>query len=243
MKNNIDKPLLITTAINPPMGMPYLKMTNPTLRKITSKASVYYWIGLGFRNLIIADATNSCLFDSDEINELTLLDVNVEQLFYAQDELSAVSKGKGYAEGLLLNFALVNSNIIKQHESFFKSTGKIFVRNINEINKIIQINNIKTIFWRYLGDGSSQQPFADTRFYFCDKSFALNNLVPAYLKADDKISACEYHVFNMLNSNMKPGSKALRPKITGFEGGTGSMYFDDSLGYLDYEFPCWVSIK
>lgn len=243
MQNNIDTPLLITTAINPPFGMPYLKMTNPTLRKITSKAAIYYWIGLGFRNLIIADATDTCLFDGDEINELMHLDVNIEQLFYAQDEQLAVLKGKGYAEGLLLNYALVNSNIIKHHDSFFKITGKVFVRNINAINTIIKINNIKTIFWKYLGDGSSQQPFADTRFFFCDKSFAINNLIPAYLKADDNISACEYHVFNMLNLNMKQGSKALRPQITGFEGGTGSMYFDDSLGYLDFEFPCWVSIK
>jgi hypothetical protein len=243
MNNQILTPLLITTAINPPIGIPFLKMTNPILRKVTSKAAVYYWVGLGFKNIIIADATNTCLFNSDEINELTNLGVKLEQLYYPQNEHNTVLRGKGYAEGKLLDFALTNSYTLKNNESFYKSTGKVFVRNIILINDIVKINNIKTIFWRYLGDGSSQQPFADTRFFFCDKSFAINNLIPAFLQADDKVSACEYHVYNMLNLHMKPGSKALRPQITGFEGGTSNMYFDDSLGYLDYEFPCWISIK
>lgn len=239
--NNTKTPLLITTAINPPQGIPFLTMTNPVLRKITCKAAVYYWIGLGLKNIVVADATESNLFDINEINELIQLGIVVEQLPYKQDDEMVIKKGKGYGEGMLLNYALQESKLIQENQSFFKSTGKIFVRNFNILVNMILSNNINNIFWRLLGDGSSLKPFADTRFFYCEKTFALNNLIPAFLNSDDKTSACEYHVFKMLNRIMPPEGKALRPLITGFEGGTGEMYFDNTLGYLDLSFPCWFS--
>jgi len=241
--NNINIPLLITTAINPPQGMPFLEMTNPILRKITCKAAVYFWIALGINKIVIADATETYLFDAKEINELTRLGVAVEQLVFKQDEKLVKQRGKGYGEGLLLKFALTNTIFIKENQSFFKSTGKIFVRNLANLFIIINTSNINNLFWRYLGDGSSLKPFADTRFFYCEKSFALNELIPAFLESDDNSSACEFHVFKLLNKVMPLQTKMLRPLITGIEGGTGDLYFDYSLGNLDIAFPCWVSGK
>ena len=239
----MEVPILITTAINPPRDMPYLKLFDPTLRKISCKAAIYYWIALGQKKIVIADSTNVNLFNLIEIEEFTSFGVTVEQLKYNQDNTLIISKGKGYGEGLILKYALDNSHILNESTNFYKCTGKIFVRNFKLINNIIISNKINNIFWKYFIDFLDIKPFVDTRFFYCEKSFAKDYLVPAFLESDDNHSACEYQVFKLLKNMRIPENNFIKPKISGVEGGTGELYFDESLGYLDTNFPCWINFK
>lgn len=158
-------PLLITTAIQPPEGIPFLSMTNSIKRKVLSKAALYYWVGKGVTRVVIADATNCLLLTEKELEELALLGVTVEQIQYSQDVERTRAKGKGYAEGKLIEFALENSNLLGETAHFYKSTGKTFVRNFAPIESIIQNSKIDSLLWRHFESEGVSRPWADTRFY------------------------------------------------------------------------------
>lgn len=238
----IPATVVITTANNPPAGIPYLAMTNTAERRMAAKAALFFWASQGIRNIVVADATANYLLSQAELDEVSLLGASIEQISYSQNVQDVISKGKGYAEGGLLKFAVENSRLLENEERFFKSTGKTFVRNFPAIYDLVVQAGIDTVFWRHLGDGSSMKPWADCRFYFTSKLFAVESLVPAYLQSDDSTAACEYFIFQLLNRNFV-NANALRPLISGFEGGTGEQYFDGSLGTLDFSTPCWVRQK
>jgi len=234
-------PLLITSAINPPEGVPFLRMTNSVKRKILTKAAFYYWIAKGFKRIVIADATNSILLDEPELDELTTLGVVVEQIQYNQNPERTVAKGKGYGEGRLIEHALENSDLLGNSSHFYKSTGKTFVRNFLAIDTLIQKEGFDTLVWRHSESGDFSKPWADARFYFSSIDFALAHLIPSYLESDDNISACEFHMFQELNRTCHY-TRSLRPLVHGFAGGTDAEYFDEPLGYLDHNYPCWIPV-
>ena len=239
--DKIPATVLITTATNPPAtGMPYLKMTNPLERRIAAKGALYFWVAQGVEKIVIADATGTNLLAPTEVDEISQFGTTLEQVSYQQNQEKVMQKGKGYAEGLLIQFALQNSRLLQESEGFFKSSGKTYVRNFPEIYKMIMDNAIDQMFWRSLNDNTFQQPWADCRFYYTTKEFAMNQLVPAHLQTDDQVAACEYYVFQMLNKTLQ-NANGMRPLVTGFAGGTARPYSDVSLGYLDANAPCWIS--
>ena len=243
MRKNVEKvpaTLLITTANNPPAGLSFLSMTNPTSRRIAAKAALYFWASLGVENIVVADATSSDLLVDSEIDELRKFGVRIEQIHYQQDSELIARKGKGYAEGKLVEFAVNNSRLIAQSDSFFKITGKTYVRNFLDIYKLIKEFKVSTMMWKHTEDGDLAKPWADCRFYYTNRQFALESLTPAYLEADDTFAACEYFIFMYLEQNLTKG-KAPRPQVTGFSGNTDSLYPDINLGYLDVNFPCWLN--
>jgi hypothetical protein len=237
----LQTPVLITTANNPPQGAPFLRMTNTVMRAITAKAALYFWIAQGAKNIVLADATASNLLTDLELQEIETLQTRVEQISYKQDFETVRSKGKGYGEGKLIEYALDNSELLAGEKSFFKCTGKTYVRNLSTIADFVELNKLSSIFWRDMKDGTSMLPWTDCRFYYTSRNFAKQHLVPAYLASDDARSACEHHIFRAVSHSLQAG-KALRPLISGFSGGTGESYFDASLGYLDANFPCWVEL-
>lgn len=238
--NKIPATVLITTANNPPENTPHLEMINPVERRVAAKAALFFWAAQGIQKIIVADATESQLLTKSEVDEISLLGASIEQISYSQNTHQVVSKGKGFAEGELLRFALEHSRLLADEEVFFKSTGKTFVRNFPEIYKLIDKSNVDTVFWRYVGDGLSFKQWADCRFYLANRDFATSKLIPTYLQSDDQIGTCEYYLFQMLSEHFKQAT-GLRPLISGFQGSTGGQYFDGSLGSLDLNLPCWLN--
>ena len=70
--------VLITTANNPPAGMPFLKMMDPTLRAIAAKAALYFWVAQGIQQIVLADATGKDLLSKDEWEEIDKSDTRIE---------------------------------------------------------------------------------------------------------------------------------------------------------------------
>jgi hypothetical protein len=237
----IPTTVLITTANKPPVGMPFLQMTDSVMRTIAAKAALYFWVSQGVEQIVLADATGTNLLTEQEEAEIDNSETRIEQINYTQSSEEVVKKGKGYGEAKLIEYAINNSELLARAEHFFKCTGKLYVRNFPAIAGGIKDNKVSNLFWRYLGDGSFMQPWADCRFYYTSKNFARNHLLPAYFKSDDQADVvCEQYIHEALERNMQVG-RSPRPLITGYAGATGEPYFDSSLGNLDYNFPCWVT--
>jgi hypothetical protein len=233
--------VLITTANNPPAGVPFLQMTDPVMRTIAAKAALYFWVSQGIEQIVLADATGTNLLTEVEAAEIDKSETRLEQINYEQANEDVVKKGKGYGEGKLIEYAINNSELLAREEYFVKCTGKLYVRNFPAIAGAIKANNLSGVFWRYIGDGTSTLPWADCRFYYTSKKFARSHLIPAYLQTvNDAEAACEFYIHEALERNMKIG-RAVRPFVAGYAGVTGEAYFDASLGSLDYNFPCWVT--
>jgi hypothetical protein len=231
--------LLITTALKPPADIPFLGMTGVAERTISAKAALFFWAGLGVKKIVLADATNTLLLNDADLDLLGRMEVQIEQLAYQQDDALVVSRGKGYGEGMLISYALQNSKVLLQANSFFKSTSKTYCRNLGPILDVLVQNDIKKIFWQYLGDGDFNRRWVDLRFFYTSRRFCEDCLIEAFLQSDDKIAAAEHYVFNLLNSKLQ-SAKTIRPLISGFSGGLNQAYFDDTLGHLDRYFPCWI---
>jgi hypothetical protein len=233
--------VLITTANNPPGGLPHLKMTDPVMRAIAAKAALYFWVAQGIQQIVLADATGTNLLTDYEWEEIDKSETRIEQIHYKQASESVIKNGKGYGEGKLIEFAINNSELLSRVEHFFKCTGKTYVRNFPGIAEGIKKNNVLGLFWKHIGtDGTAMNPWADCRFYYTSKAFASKHLIPAYLASDDNGTFCENQVYEELNRTMAV-SRSERPFIAGYAGGTGEPYFDSSLGILDREFPCWIT--
>ena len=88
--------ILITTATNPPDGIPTLKMTSSVTRAVTAKASVLFWAASGINRIVIADATGSTLLNNDDTELLHQLGIETEQISYIQETAPVQMQGKGY---------------------------------------------------------------------------------------------------------------------------------------------------
>jgi len=254
---NASSLVLITTASRPPAGVYVLEMTHEAKRKITAKGAVFFWAALGVKKIVIADATGQTLLDDSDVHMLKQMDVEVEQVYYLQDNSLVIQKGKGYGEGALIQFALQNSRFLKEADHFFKCTGKVYCRNFLQIFKMIEQNNIQNIFWRDVFNPAMM----DTRFFYVSKKFCTESLLPAYEKIDDRNKKFSEHCVMKAAQEQLSQSKSVRPMLSGFSGSMNRPYFDSSpgwaggaigdgilrsegaqgLGSLEHNFPCWIS--
>lgn len=236
--------LLITSAIAPPSGVSCLAMTDASLRKASTRASVLSWFTTKPRAIVIVDATNTLVMSGDDLNIADSLGIKVEQLTFSQDADEVRAKGKGIGEARLLQFAFRTSRLLQETENFFKVTGKLFVNNFDEVNTVVAANNLKSIFWRW-ADGSYNlfSEAIDTRFYYCNTGFFQSDLLPALLECDENNGRyMEKLAFHACTRSLTAGV-AVRPVITGHGGGGGKLYPVSNYGPLEQQFPCWFAVN
>ena len=232
-------PILITTATNPPLNLPYLEMSNHIERTIATKCAIFYWIAQGAKKIIVVDGTNSPSLNDRDIQLIQSSGAMIESLAFSQDDNEIRQYGKAYGEGKIIRFALENSEILNRHEFFYKCTGKCFCRNFLEISDVIERNNIFSIFWRLFDRNFSGDDLmlADTRFFYTSKEIAKKIILPAY--EESKNVSIERLLAPILNKAFAR-TYLQKSMITGFAGGVGGQYDEFNLGYLDQQFPAWV---
>lgn len=215
-------------------------MTNSARRLVTTKASVFFWAAAGVDNMIIADGTNTPVLTPEDIRLIEDIGVNIEQLCYRQEERILFEKGKGVAEGELIDFALRTSTLLSKAEFFYKCTGKLFCRNFAEIHLLLAKNNLRGIFWQE--KILSNTPLGvDTRFFYTSKAFFQETLLASYRQSNDFESRpVEIAITETLNRHCKY-QRSKRPLLTGFSGGHNRQYREVTYGDLDSRYPCWVA--
>jgi hypothetical protein len=233
--------ILITSAIAPPANTPALRMTDSNMRSITTKAAIFFWVGQGQKSIVICDATASSVLTPEELAAIRKLDVRIEQLAFKQDESLLFQRGKGFAEGQLVKFAVESSQLLKQSDSFFKCTGKIFCRNFPAIRDLIARNNIGSMFWKLFESSLVDRNLVDARFFYTSRSDFLRLVLPAYEQSTET-RILEYNLAASLDPHLSRGT-SLRPQLSGFAGGLGQQYQESYLGELEVSYPCWYSLK
>lgn len=233
--------VLITSAISPPANTPALRMTGSAVRSITTKAAIFFWAGQGPKNIVVCDSTGSNVLTPEELSTIRQLGVAIEQIAFRQDDALVVERGKGFAEGKLIEFAIRNSELLNKSGHFFKCTGKMFCRNFGRIWDLIVANNIGTMFWKLHEHALVDRNLADARFFYTSIADFQRLALPAYGRATET-QILEHLLAVSLHSQLTTGA-SLRPLLSGFSGGLGLQCEEYYLGTLDLTYPCWYALR
>jgi len=233
--------VLITSAISPPANMPALRMTGSGIRAITTKAAIFFWVGQGQKNIVVCDSTGSNVLTPDELSTIRKLGMEIEQIAFKQDDALVVERGKGFAEGRLIEFAIRNSELLNRSGHFFKCTGKMFCRNFAQIWDLIVKNNIGTMFWKLYEHSLVDRNLADPRFFYTSIADFERLALSAYAQATES-QIIEHLLAASLHSQLSKGA-SLRPLLSGFSGGLGVQCDEYYLGNLDLTYPCWYALR
>jgi hypothetical protein len=216
-------------------------MTGSDMRAITTKAAIFFWVGQGPKNIVVCDSTGASVLTAEELSSIRKLGLEIEQLAFKQDEALVVERGKAYAEGKLIEFALRNSELLNKSGHFFKCTGKIFCRNFSPIWDLIAKNNIGTMFWKLYEHALVDRNLVDARFFYTSIEDFQRVALAAYGRATES-QILEHQLAVSLHARLSTGA-SLRPLLSGFSGGLGLQCDEHYLGNLDLTYPCWYSFR
>jgi len=182
MSKIIYPPLLLTSCVI--TSAPFTRLTDTNKRIELTIHSIKEWIRIQPEiKIVICDGSD---YDFSHITNKLFPASNIECLYFQNDIDSVILYGKGYGEGEIINYAVKNSQLIKDADFFTKCTAKLWVNNynncLNSWNGTFKCDcnctNIKSINNIEIG-------YIDTRFYLVSKSFYNKYLATTHLNVND----------------------------------------------------------
>lgn len=123
---NSDLVILLTATITP-NSYSKLKITEPKVRKQQYLETLIFYIQKTNFNIVFAENSG------DPLEGFPLLPERIEYLSFKSEPIQP-DRGKAYKELELIDFALKNSNFIKEAKGLAKITGRLKVLNINRLS-------------------------------------------------------------------------------------------------------------
>ena len=139
--------------------------------------------------------------------------------------------------GALIDFALNNSELLRNEECFYKCTGKLYCQNFLEIHKIVSESKIQTILWDNEYGATNQ---VDTRFFYTNREFWKKHLIPAYSNVNTWQNKWSEHCCHELANEILLPAITQKPIICGFSGTLNTPYHYSLDKIRDGSFKCWV---
>lgn len=173
--------------------------------------------------VIFCDNTNY-IYDYSDVNKLAEENnKKLEILSFLGDVQSVVDCGKGYGEGEILQYIFKNSELLCKYESFCKLTGRLIVKNFNEIN----LHNGDNRFIYHSGKMyGTEYSYVSTVFYKINRNTYLKYFINAHQNVKDmEKKYLEVIFFQVLiNNSIESRSFNTFPVISGYSGSTGDQY-------------------
>lgn len=159
----------------------------------------------------------------------------LEVLLFDKENDLYETRGKSYGEGQVLEYAMGHSTHLKSGGTFYKVTGRTFIKNFDEIKKLHAKDDAV-----FIGPASVMMPKETpkdvfgrrsvwTQFYKCGVDFFSKHLLKAYLETNDNTNPIECEYFKRLQR--APHTRfAVKPFVVGRNGGLDLPYdadFDD----------------
>ncbi|MCP9885090.1 hypothetical protein KBY97_08120 [Synechococcus sp. ATX 2A4] len=210
--------VIITSAICPAPNVFMLALSDPRARLIQVFACLYQWIlGAKARRIVICDGTvDASLFSP--FSELAKdHGVELEVLTFSSSQNLVSRLGKGYGEGEILRYVMLNSRLLHNANCFFKITGRLYIRNFREICRAHSATPV--IFNRKPRPG-----VADTRFFKCSVDYFRRSLMDAFEKVNDRKGIFLEHLYcSILEADNVLVPFSIQPEIVGRSGTTGRV--------------------
>lgn len=237
--------VLVTATLTPNPQMYTLKLIEK------EKRIEEYITGLNF--LIKSKAINKIVFcdnsgDIEAINRVKLAiekeniswRKKLEVMQFLGNNKEIIAKGKGFGEGELVEYALSNSELLKNENEFIKLTGRIIVKNIDSIIKkmkpeVSYINPVKIY-------GFDKQ--MDTKFYKMNIAFYKENFLSIYKKVNDREHVFIEHLFweVIKKKKINYNNTTEYPIYIGKSGSIGRNYGTSKIKYFVKNVMCKMNI-
>lgn len=187
--------------------------------------SIEKWLAISSDlHLVICDGSN---YDFSQIVFEKFPNANIECLFFENNKELVGIYGKGYGEGEIINYALLNSAYLKESDFFAKCTAKLWVENYFEcLSNWNGTFLCKGFFSNVFSFMKTQFSYIDTRFYLVSKLFYSENLASTYLHIGGQQGLSLEHCFRdvILKGNFEKVMFNVPPVICGVGGGAGTYY-------------------
>lgn len=215
--------LIITGCIKPHTKVKQVCLIDSKEREREYIESIEYFIKrTDIQKIVYCDNSG---YDLDCSKLIEIAKTSHKQFEYIQFEgnlKKTIERGKGYGEGEMMEYAISHSKILNSNDFIFKITGRLIVKNFNEI--IDKINQSKVYLLPHSFKVSNDE--IDTRFYAMPIHIYNKFFRQLYYDVDDinqhYIEHCFYDCIT--NNNIESYIFPRYPYIIGRSGSTGKNY-------------------
>jgi len=163
------------------------------------------------------------IFDYSPLKEKALLNGKKLEVVSFKGDYSGIQRlGKGYGEGEIIEKALNKSEIMGRCDVFFKLTGRLVVKNMDEIIAATPSDNCFIYYPKAIY--KIPEDHIETYFYKVDKKLYIKRLIDAHMNIDESRFRYLEHLFYERLSSIDLQSFKLVPLISGFSGTSGNSY-------------------
>lgn len=212
--------VILLSACVDPKGMAYTYLTDKDVRKQQYKEALNFY--LRKTSLPVVFCENTLCDFSGYFNEY-IETGRLEYLTFDGNNFDK-SKGKGYGEMEIMEYAFDNSQLLKNNSVVVKITGRLKILNINALLRMNKLLMQPMIQANYINGGGKMM---DSRIVFAPKDFWKNELIKRKELLDDSagvyfehilfLSVCEQRSYLFLPF-------VIVPDVVGKSGSTGVDY-------------------
>lgn len=227
--NRMKEPVILLTACINPNGMAYTVLQNSEERLRQYRKALDWYLAHVMNKIVFVENTG---YDISPFYEIYIESGQLEVITFQGNDFDK-SKGKGYGEALMIEYAIKNSKFLKGGAFVVKITGRLVIENFKEL--IHAMKSSECIFASLVRGkyGMERKSFffgAPTKFltdYFLSDKDKINDNAGVYF---------ENHLFNKSLEWVKDGGKAKEFKrpilVNGISGSNGEKYPTEQYPYL-----------
>ncbi len=203
------------------------KLNDEGLRYRESRSSILHVIKQKiFNKIVIIDGSDIELFTTEELFDIRKSGILIEQFRFNQDFNQVRKYGKSNGECQLIEYAVMNSELINSSGGFYKLTPRYHFKNIDEIIKLLKQENIfySYNFWPI----TIKSPFVMTIFYKTSLKFYQEVLKDAIKYCSiERSGYLEAVFYKLLESRIKIPMSSPFPYFNGIAGTTAAAIHND----------------
>jgi hypothetical protein len=211
---------LVMTATFRAPATPYLVVRDERTRIQQYMCALVSWARTRrVRRIILGENSNTQFDFSRIVRHLEAAGKEVELLVFDGNRESP-RYGKGFGEGEILEYVYTHSRLLRLTDSFYKVTGRLFVRNFDVVSEATTARDAFRRRYGKLGNRSK----ADTTFFKCSLDLFERVLMDAYRDVDDEKHISIEHVYFDRLHEAVVGEFPVLPEVVGQSASTGKMY-------------------
>ncbi len=212
---------LVMTATFRAPATPYLIVRDEATRIQHYMCALVSWAGARrVRRIVFAENSNTRFDFSRIAAHLEAAGKEVEVLVFDGNKESP-RYGKGFGEGEILEHAYTHSRLLHLTGSFYKVTGRLFVRNFDAVSEAaVGPHAFRRKYAKKPGNPSK----VDTTFFKCGRDLFAASLMHAYRDVDDMNRVFIEHRYFDLLQNTDVGDFPVAPEVVGQSASTGKVY-------------------
>ena len=227
--NTINNTVLLLTGCINPNGMPQTVLQDPQARKEQYKVAIEFYATNTQLPIVFVENTNTDL-GSEFIEETSVK--RIEFITFDGNNYDH-TRGKGYGEAIMMEYAINNSTIINSHSYIIKITGRLIIENVNCLlkemvsPKCVYANLVrgncglerKSFFWG--------APYSFLKFFFLSHKDEIDESDNVYFERHLYNECLEWAANDGLIEEFK-----LPILVQGISGSTGRIYPREKYPYI-----------